>query len=84
MANPSTSFFTRRVSSAAFDLKLAQGVCFVGSVVVLGSSWWKLWHLELTEVQLLFGVQLSLVAPLLLVIIGLLLPNVLPAPPARS
>lgn len=84
MTNPSTPFFNRTVSSAAFDLKLAQGICFVGSVVVLGSSWWTLWRLELTEVQLLFGVQLSLVAPLLLVIIGLLLPSVLLPPPPRS
>jgi uncharacterized membrane protein YiaA len=49
-------------------------VCFVAGVVVLVVSMWKLTQLDLSEAQFLFGVLLSLCVPLLLVIVGLLLP----------
>ena len=84
MNNTMTRFFGCTISSAAFDLKLGQGVCMVGSVLVGGSTWWKMWRLELTEVQLFFGLLLSLCVPLLLVIIGLLLPIALSAPKPQS
>jgi hypothetical protein len=43
-----------------------------------------MWHLELNEVQLLFGLLLSLCVPLLLVVIGLLLPTTLGTPDTRA
>jgi len=68
-------FLGRSVSSNAFDMKLGQAVCYVASVVLLFTSWWKLSRLDLGEAQLFFGLLLSFCPPLLLVIIGLLLPN---------
>ncbi len=72
-------FLGRTVSSDAFDLKLGQFVCFTASVVLLFTSWWKLTTLDLGESQLFFGLLLSICPPLLLVIIGLLLPGALGA-----
>lgn len=68
-------FFGRTISSNAFDMKLGQAVCYVASVVLLFTSWWKLTRLDLGEAQLFFGLLLSFCPPLLLVIIGLLLPS---------
>ena len=65
----------RAVSSEAFDVKLGQGVCFVGGVVVLAVSLWKLTRLELSEVQFFGGMLLSLCVPLLLLIVGMVLPG---------
>ncbi len=70
-----TGFFGRTISSDAFDTKLGQGVCFVASVVVLAVSFWRLTQLELTEAQVFFGLLLSFCTPLLLVIVGLVLPG---------
>ena len=70
-----TGFFGRTISSDEFDTKLGQGTCFVASIVVLAVSFWKLTQLELSEAQLFFGLLLSFCTPLLLVIIGLLLPS---------
>ncbi len=70
-----TGFFGRTISSDAFDTKLGQGVCFVASIVVLAVSFWKLTQLELTEAQVFFGLLLSFCTPLLLVIVGLVLPG---------
>jgi uncharacterized membrane protein len=70
-----TSFFNRTISSDAFDTRLGQGTCFVASIVVLVVSFWKLTQLDLTETQVFFGLLLSFCTPLLLVIIGLLLPG---------
>lgn len=68
-------FFGRTISSNVFDMKLGQAVCYVASVVMLFTSWWKLTKLDLGEAQLFFGLLLSFCPPLLLVIIGLLLPR---------
>lgn len=70
-----TSFFGRTISSDEFDAKLGQGTCFVASIVVLAVSYWKLTRLELTEVQFYLGLMLTLCIPLLLVIVGLVLPG---------
>ena len=53
---------------------LVQILCFVGGIVAFGLSFWKLSRLELTEVQLFFGVLLSTITPLLFIVIGLLVP----------
>ena len=67
-------FSGRTISSDAFDQRLGQVFCWVASVVLLSVSWWKLTQFELSESQLLFGMLLSLCPPLLLVIVGLVLP----------
>jgi len=75
MNDTSPGFLRRTVSSEAFDVKLGQGVCFVGSVVVGVASWWKLLRLELSEPELFLGLLLSLCVPLLLIIVGMVLPG---------
>jgi len=79
-----TVFFGRTVSSEAFDTKLGQGVCFAGSMVMLVASLWKLTQLELSEAQFFFGMLLSLCVPLLLVIVGLVLPGAIAASKQHS
>ena len=64
----------RRLTNDGFDLKLAQVAYFGAGVLVLALSMWKLTRFDLTEAQLFFGVLLSFITPLLLVVIGLLLP----------
>ena len=75
MNDTSPGFLRRTVSSEAFDVKLGQGVCFVGSIVVGAASWWKLLRLELNEPEFFIGFLLSLCVPLLLVIVGMVLPG---------
>ncbi len=84
MNNIMTRFFGRTVSSDAFDIKLGQSVCFVGSVVMLAVSMWELTQLELSEAELFFGMLLSLCVPLLLVIAGLVLPSAVVATKQHS
>jgi uncharacterized membrane protein len=67
-------FFGHTISSDAFDRRLGQVVCFVAGLVMLVVSIWKLTRLDLSEAQFFFGLLLSLCVPLLLVIVGLLLP----------
>jgi uncharacterized membrane protein len=55
-------------------MRLGQFLCFVAGVFVLSLSLWKLSRLDLSEAQVFFGVLLSLITPLLLVLMGLLLP----------
>lgn len=74
MTDSITRFFGRTVSSDAFDKTLGQGVCFIASIVILLVSLWELRRLDLTEAQLFFGLLMSLAVPLLLLIMGLLLP----------
>ena len=68
----------RHVSDDAFDRRLGQGVCFVASGVLCLVSFWKLTQMDLTEAQFFFGMLLSLITPLLLIVIGLLLPMARP------
>ena len=63
-----------KISSDSFDTKLAQAAFSVAGVLVLALSFWKLTRLDLSEAQLFFGVLLSLCPPLLLMVVGLLLP----------
>jgi hypothetical protein len=67
-------FFGHTITSDAFDLRLGQAVCFVGGVLMLAVSMWKLTRLDLSEAQFFFGVLLSLCVPLLLFIVALVLP----------
>jgi hypothetical protein len=77
--NAITRFFGHAVSSDAFDVKLGQGVCFVAAVIVCFVSMWKLTQVDLSEAQFYFGLLLSLCVPLLLVIVGLVLPMAIAA-----
>jgi len=74
MNGPIAQFFGHTVSNDAFDTKLGQGVCFLASLVILLVSLWELARLNLTEAQLFFGLLLSLSVPLLLLVVGLILP----------
>ena len=69
-----TQFLGRKLSNDEFDLKLARVTCFGAGALVLVFSMWEVLRLDLTEVQVFFGVLLSLVVPLLCMIMGLLLP----------
>ena len=75
MASGVIGFLGRTVRSDAFDQEVGAAVCWLASVVVLFVSWWKLAQLNLSEAQLFFGMLLSLCPPLLLVIVGLVLPT---------
>ncbi len=66
--------FGDKITSDSFDAKLAQAASFFAGVLVLALSFWKLTRLDLSEAQLFFGVLLSLCPPLLLMVVGLLLP----------
>ena len=74
MKDMATQFLGHKITSDTFDMKLAQVACFVVGLLVLVLSFWKLTRLDLSEAQLFFGVLLSLCAPLLFIIVGLLLP----------
>ena len=63
-----------RITNDSFDAKFGQFVCFAAAVLMMVLSFLKLTRLDLTEAQLFFGMLLSLIVPLLLIIIGLLLP----------
>jgi uncharacterized membrane protein YiaA len=76
MKDPIIRFFGHKISSDAFDKRLGQIVCFVAGALMLVVSMWKLTRLDLSEAQFFFGVLLSLCVPLLLVIVGLVLPIV--------
>lgn len=77
-------FLCHKVTTDTFDAKLAQVACFVVGALVLMLSFWKLLRLELSEAQLFFGVLLSLCAPLLFVVVGLLLPVTIGANKSRE
>ena len=79
MSGTIARFFGHTISSDAFDTRLGQVVCFVAGVVMLAVSMWKLTRLDLSEVQFFFGVLLSLCVPLLLFIVGLVLPMAIAA-----
>ena len=50
-------------------------MCIVASLFVLSLSLWKLLRLDLTESQLFFGVLVAPITPMLLIILGLVLPG---------
>ena len=69
-----TLYSGHKITRNALDIRLGQAVCFVGGLLMLAVSMRKLTHLELSEAQFFFGVLLSLCVPLLLFIVGMLLP----------
>jgi uncharacterized membrane protein YiaA len=69
-----TKSLSYKITNNAFDVRAVQLACFVAGVLVLTLSLWKLTRLDLNAAQLFFGVLLSPCVPLLLIIMGLLLP----------
>ena len=71
-------FLNRQILSEQAIVRLSQLLCFIGAVFALVLSFSKLSRLELTEVQIFFGMLLCMVTPLLLIVIGLLVPLAVP------
>jgi hypothetical protein len=65
---------TRPLSSARWDAKFGQIVCWLVSMMVLVLGMFKLTRLPLTETELFFGILLVLTVTLLGLLIGLVLP----------
>lgn len=63
-----------KITSDSFDLNLIRVAFFFTAIFVMILSLRKLSRLDLTEAELFFGVLLSLITPLLLVILGLIYP----------
>jgi hypothetical protein len=74
MKHPIVQLLKRNIVADEILMRVVQLACFVAGVAVLALSIWKLTRLDLTEAQLFAGVLLALVTPLLLIVIGLLLP----------
>jgi uncharacterized membrane protein YiaA len=69
-----TQTLNRNIVADDAMAKFVRVLCFVAGIFVLGLSLWKLSHLDLTESQIFFGVLLSGIMPMLLIVLGLLLP----------
>jgi len=69
-----TQALNRNIVADDTVAKLVRVLCFLASIFVLSLSLWKLSHSDLNESQIFFGVLLSSVTPMLLIILGLLLP----------
>lgn len=74
MKNRIVKLATLRLTSGAFDTRVAQYVCWIFALLMLVITMRKISSLELTEAQLLFGILLAFVCPMLAVILGLLIP----------
>ena len=74
MKHPLTSYLCRDVVADGKLIGILQGACFAAGVAVLVLSLSALPRLDLTTAQLFLGVLLSVITPLLLIVIGLLLP----------
>ena len=57
-------------------MRFVQITCYIASVVVLALSIWNLTHSDLSGAQIILGMLLSSLGPLLFIGIGLLLPIV--------
>ena len=65
--------FSAQLSSETADLRFGQIVCIATALAVLCLGLWKLIHLDLTEVEVFFGLLLIFCISVLLVILGQLL-----------
>ncbi len=72
--NTITQILNRNIVADDTVAKLGRVLCFVAGIFVLVLSLWKLSRLDLTESQIFFGVLLSSITPILLIVSGLLLP----------
>ena len=75
MKHQIAQILNRKIVADATVAKLVQILCFVGSIFVLALSLWKVSQVDLTELQIFGGVLLSSIIPMLLIILGLLLPT---------
>lgn len=62
------------LTTARFDARLGQIVCFVAAIAVFVLAVLKLCSLRLTERELFIGLLAAIACTLLLIVIGLLLP----------
>ena len=74
MKHQITQILNRNIVADATVAKLVQAMCFVASIVLLFLPIRVLAGLGLAKSQMLFGVLLSFVAALLLIVLGILLP----------
>ncbi len=75
MKHSFTQVLNLRIVADDTVANLVRIMCFVASVFVMTLSLWKLTRMEgLTEAQLFLGVLLAPITPMLLIIIGLVLP----------
>ncbi len=74
MKHQIAQILNRKIVADDTAAKVVQILCFAVSIFVLALSLWKLSRLELTEAQVFFGVLLSGITPMLMIILGLLLP----------
>lgn len=69
-----TQTLNRKIADDETVANLLRILSVVTSLFVLTLSLWKLTRMELTEPQLFFGVLLAPITPILLLVLGLLLP----------
>jgi len=62
-----------RLSSETSDLRFGQLVCIATALLVLCFGFWKLIHLDVSEIELLIGLLLTFCISVLFVILGQLL-----------
>ena len=75
MTHQIAQILNRKIVADATVAKLVQVMCFVASLLVLSLSLWKLARLDLSESQLFLGFLLAPITPMLLIILGLVLPG---------
>lgn len=69
-----TQTLNRKIADDETVANLFRILSIAASLFVLMLSLWKLTRMELTESQLFFGVLLAPITPILLLVLGLLLP----------
>ncbi len=70
-----TQLLNRRVAGQVTWMQCVQAACFIASVVALGLGIWALVRLDLSVVQIVLGVLVSSLVPLVFAGIGVLLPT---------
>jgi hypothetical protein len=64
----------RNIIANVTMMRVVQIACYLASVLVLAGSIWNLTHSELNGTQIVFGLLLSVLGPLVFLGIGVLLP----------
>ena len=64
----------RNVIATVTMMKVVQIMCYISSVLVLAWSFWNLMHSDLTATEIVFGLLVSILGPLVFLGIGVLLP----------
>ena len=64
----------RNVVAKVTMMRVIQIACYISSVIVLAWSFWNLTHSDLTATQIVFGLLMSSLGPLVFLGIAVLLP----------